>query len=248
MNSSSPSPFQPLTPQSQPTRRARVKFAVFSVIALNVAFCLTLLLTQGCKRESSQSEQPPVDPLLTDTNTFDSIMDTNVVMDPWSPPATNAGTGLPPAQPPVLDPLTTQPPVTTYAPPAASTYTIKSGDTFDAIAKANSTTAAAIIAANPGVDPRRLKIGSTINLPAPSAPGATAPTAVESSGEIIYVVKSGDTLSRIASQHGTTVTAIKRLNNLSTDRITVNQKLKIPLKAPAPVPPVTDPLAPTTVR
>ena len=78
--------------------------------------------------------------------------------------------------------------------------------------------------------------------------GATAPTTVESSGEITYVVKSGDTLSRIASQHSTTVPAIKRLNNLSTDRITVNQKLKIPVKAPAPVPPVSDPLAPTTVR
>lgn len=44
-----------------------------------------------------------------------------------------------------------------------------------------------------------------------------------------YKVKSGDTLSEIALRHRTTVTAIKRLNNLRSDRIDIGQVLKMPL-------------------
>jgi LysM repeat protein len=43
-----------------------------------------------------------------------------------------------------------------------------------------------------------------------------------------YQVKSGDTLERIAGRQGTTVAAIQRANNLSTDRIIVGQELVIP--------------------
>ncbi|WP_409302936.1 LysM peptidoglycan-binding domain-containing protein [Peribacillus sp. SCS-155] len=42
-----------------------------------------------------------------------------------------------------------------------------------------------------------------------------------------YTVKSGDTLSKIAKQHKTTVANIKQLNRLSSDQIHINQKLII---------------------
>ena len=45
-----------------------------------------------------------------------------------------------------------------------------------------------------------------------------------------YIVKSGDTLTKIAKQYGTTVKAIEAENNLTTTRIKVGQKLKIPAK------------------
>ena len=55
-----------------------------------------------------------------------------------------------------------------------------------------------------------------------------------------YVVKSGDTLTKIAKAHGTTVKAIEAASDLSTTKIKVGQKLKIPAKAeaaaPAPAP------------
>lgn len=40
-----------------------------------------------------------------------------------------------------------------------------------------------------------------------------------------YTVKSGDTLSKIANKHKTTVNELKLLNNLKTDMIKVNQKI-----------------------
>ena len=72
---------------------------------------------------------------------------------------------------------------------------------------------------------------------AAAAPQANAPTTtplptVEGEGaSIVYVVKSGDTLTRIAKTHGTTVQAIRAANGLKTDRIVVGQKLKISPKS-----------------
>ena len=45
---------------------------------------------------------------------------------------------------------------------------------------------------------------------------------------VTYVVKSGDTLSRIAQHNGTTVAKIKQLNQLKSDLIKVGQKLQLP--------------------
>lgn len=72
----------------------------------------------------------------------------------------------PAAQPPAASP---PPAPTPAAPPeqpaAGGTYTIRSGDTLDAIARRHGTTVAALQQANPGVDPRRLRPGQTIRLP-----------------------------------------------------------------------------------
>ena len=46
--------------------------------------------------------------------------------------------------------------------------------------------------------------------------------------ETLYVVKSGDSLTRIAKVHGTTVKALKAANGLEGDRIVVGARLKIP--------------------
>lgn len=46
--------------------------------------------------------------------------------------------------------------------------------------------------------------------------------------EYVYTVVRGDTLSQIASKFNTTVEAIKRLNNLTSDLLQIGQKLKIP--------------------
>lgn len=48
---------------------------------------------------------------------------------------------------------------------AARTYTVKSGDKLTTIAKEHGVDLAKLMQANPGVDPTRLKIGQTINIP-----------------------------------------------------------------------------------
>jgi LysM repeat protein len=57
---------------------------------------------------------------------------------------------------------------------------------------------------------------------------ASENAAANSPAKTVYVVKSGDTLTRIAKVHGTTIKALKSANNLNNDRIVVGSKLKIP--------------------
>ncbi|MGH8023903.1 MAG: LysM peptidoglycan-binding domain-containing protein, partial [Limisphaerales bacterium] len=66
--------------------------------------------------------------------------------------------------------------------------------------------------------------------PVVTAPQQTATPAdpLHVSGAAVYRVKSGDTLTRIAKIHHTTIKAIKELNRLATDRISVGQKLNLP--------------------
>jgi nucleoid-associated protein YgaU len=52
--------------------------------------------------------------------------------------------------------------------------------------------------------------------------------AASSHSRTFYVVKSGDTLTRIAKTHGTTVKALKAANSLDNDHIVAGARLKIP--------------------
>jgi LysM repeat protein len=207
--------------------RARVKIAVFFVLAVH-AIGLMALLMQGCGR------QEVVDHSAADTNavvmpTFDDTNAPLPMVDQTGAIATSA--------PPVLEPIT-QPPVAPVAATSSSEYTIMKGDNFSTIAKKFGVTAKAITDANPGVEPTKLKIGQKIQIPAPTAAAATTALqpAVDASAPTSYTVKSGDTLIKISKQFGTTVKAIRSLNNLATDNIKVGQKLKIPAKAAAPAP------------
>ena len=50
------------------------------------------------------------------------------------------------------------------------------------------------------------------------------------SADLIYLVKSGDTLPRIAKAHGTTAQALRAANGLTNDRLVVGMKLKMPAR------------------
>ncbi len=61
-----------------------------------------------------------------------------------------------------------------------------------------------------------------------AAPAAGAPTAAAAAEGVWYVVKDGDTLSRIARTFGVTVQQIMNANHLNSTRIYVGQRLLIP--------------------
>ena len=212
-----PNPFVPQGSllEQQSKRHSRVKFAVFCVLAVGIT-SLTAMLIQGCKREQ------------TETGNTAPTVETNL-----SP---TIETNLPQAEAP--NP-TAQPPLAVVPPPvpevAAAEYVVVKGDTLAKIAKKNGVTLKALQAANPGVEPTKLKAGQKLSVPA-STTAASAVSIGASGGEGIYTVKSGDTLTKVAKAHGTTVKAIESENNLTTTKITVGRKLKIPAKAEALAP------------
>jgi len=69
--------------------------------------------------------------------------------------------------------------------------------------------------------------------PTPSLPVTPVHATSSRHAKGIYVVKSGDTLSRIAKTHGISVKALKTANHLKSDRIVVGEKLILSQAKPA---------------
>ncbi|HSU56053.1 MAG TPA: LysM peptidoglycan-binding domain-containing protein [Candidatus Dormibacteraeota bacterium] len=205
--------------------RARVKVAVFFVLAVHGVGLMALLM-QGCHKEEPSSNQTA----SADTNTAAPPM---AASNP-APVVPDVATATPavPTNPPAVDPTTTAPGTN------PSEYTVVQGDNFWTIGKKFNVSTKAIADANPGVDPAKLKIGQKLHVPA-AAPkvtptvAATGTTSTSATGEQLYTVKSGDNLIKIAAQFSTSVKAIRSANDLKTDGIKVGQKLKIPSKATA---------------
>ncbi|QBP42029.1 C40 family peptidase [Paenisporosarcina antarctica] len=129
-------------------------------------------------------------------------------------------------------------PSKTQASSNTTTYTIKSGDTLGRIALDHKTTVTNIQKLN-NISSHIIHPGQVITISgtavaatkAPSAPAKTVtPVATATS---TYVVKSGDTLGRIANLHNTTVTNIQQLNNITSHIIYPRQVLKVSGKASA---------------
>jgi LysM repeat protein len=105
------------------------------------------------------------------------------------------------------------------------------GDSLYKIASDHGISLDALRKANPNVEPRKMKVGQVLQIPAAPPATATAPANAErpiEGAEQTYTVKAGDTLTKIAKIHKTTIEALKEANNLKTDRLKVGQKLKIP--------------------
>ena len=73
--------------------------------------------------------------------------------------------------------------------------------------------------------------GLEMPTPTPSPPPAVTPTPPPEIRPTFYEVKHGDALILIARKFGMTVAKLKTFNGLQTDKIRVNQKLKIPTLA-----------------
>jgi N-acetylmuramoyl-L-alanine amidase len=123
-----------------------------------------------------------------------------------------------------------------------TTHKIAPKDTLGGLAGHYHVSLKDLLAANPSVNPTKLKIGETLMIPAPTTAAAAAgntvtPSAPPATGDTTsYKVKAGDTLIKIASAHGTSVKAIQSVNGLKTTTIQVGKTLKIPSKSSAPSP------------
>lgn len=120
----------------------------------------------------------------------------------------------------------------TLPPPSAEfdTYVVRPNDTLYSIARNYNVTVDQIKALN-NLTNNLLSIGQTLKIP--STGGSSEPALEE-----YYTVTSGDTLYSIARRFNTTVDNIKRLNNLTSDVLSIGQTLVIP--GSGVVPPTVD--------
>lgn len=259
-----PNPFVPQgsLQEQQNQRRTNLKLGVLGVLTVSVV-CLTVMLIQGCKQKAPTDDNGST--ASVDTNTI-PVPDTNVPpLDVSNQAPALAGSNtvsMPTPALPVAQTPVPMPPMTTPMPPAApevaaggGEYVVEKGDSLAKIAKKNGVSLKALEAANEGVKPSKLKIGQKLVIPAggksvseaPAASGASAGTETEGK---TYTVKSGDTLTKIAKTHHVKVKELEAANGLTSTKIKVGEKLKIPVKgevpaAPAPVSaPMETPAAP----
>jgi len=244
-----PNPFLPQGSflEQKDKARTRVKIAVFFSISLSVVALMALLI-QGCRKPNDTAENGSETNSIPElpTNPPDMTTASNTAMMPA--PETN------PPTPPPTQPVFTAPPA-----PMSEDYTVIKGDRLGDIAKNKNVSLKALEEANPGVDPKKLKIGQKLHVPAPAsaptpgaAPMTSATESTASGGLQTYKVKSGDNLTTIAKHFHVTIKAIQSANSMTTTSIKVGQTLKIPAggAAPAPAPaetmppPVTTPSAP----
>ena len=113
-------------------------------------------------------------------------------------------------------------------------YTVQSGDTLSGIALKFSTTSSKLAQLNSISNPnliyvgQRLLVNQSSNSNSSSSGQSSSTTTNTEASSASYTVKSGDTLSGIASQYNTTVNQIVSLNQLSNPNlIYVGQVLKL---------------------
>jgi LysM repeat protein len=232
--------------EAQARGKSRVKFAFYTIVVIHVLAIAGFLII-GCKREDKDSavSATPTNDLATPAFGTDAGLAAPTATNTNPPLAaateaapTNIGiapTALAPTTPSPATPTTPAMVDSTLA-STATEHTIVKGDTFATLATKYHVPVKDIQAANPNLNPTKLKIGDKVKIPAKSATTATgaATTALANGDSNTYKVKSGDTLSKIASTHKTTVKELQRLNNLTTTQIRVGQVLKLPPSAAAP--------------
>lgn len=184
-------------------------------------------------------------------------------MPPSSAPTNVAPPPPPPAAFPVFKPVTDVVPAKPVAAPeltGGASYTIKSGDSLSGVAARYGVSSRELAQLNNITNPNKLRVGQKILLPsyakeravpakkktatAAKKPAATTHAADAAAPEAVagdvYTVKSGDSLSKIAVKLHTSVKALREANGLQSDKLKIDQKLKIPGKsgeaAPAPAP------------
>ena len=121
------------------------------------------------------------------------------------------------------------------APATENIYVVRKGDNLSTIAKKHRVRLSELMEINSLNRSSVIKVGQEIKIPAsgevssmPEQKPAEHENAQVSSEAETYVVKSGDSLSRIAKRHSTTVRQLMSINNLKNHNIKIGQKLIVP--------------------
>ncbi|UJL45828.1 LysM peptidoglycan-binding domain-containing protein [Virgibacillus sp. NKC19-16] len=122
----------------------------------------------------------------------------------------------------------------------SSTYTVKRGDTLSGIASEHNVSISDLMDWN-NLDTTLIYPGNVFTVTSGGSSGSSSGSSSggsssgdsgsssggSSSGSSVYTVKSGDTLSEIAVQHGVSVSNLRDWNNLSSSLIVIGQQLSI---------------------
>ena len=209
------------------TMKARTLVGI--VVILHMLAVGAFVFIQGCgtvrPRPTLTSVEPPPPPVMPPK----SLHGSGKNMSPFKPPVSVEST----------------PSATVRA--GSITHVISKGETLSHVAKKYGVSTQELIGINNLANPNILSIGQKLIIPAHGSvmkatshrkkskqarasakPNQGAQKKISVSSGNVYVVQSGDSLSQIAVNYGTTVSALREVNGMSGDRIVVGQKIELP--------------------
>lgn len=231
--------------------------AITAIVALHATIIGTLLVQAGCSSEPEKPQAGTATASaeeIADTSTTAPADDPYTDLAEVTPPEGSDALRAAPTRPtwnmsgnsvnevivPDDEPETVEPvkpaavvkPETPKSPATSSTeYVVKKGDSLSKIASAHGVKLGDLLAENNMNMKSVIRIGQKISIPGKSS--AAKPVAEEvvssniSEEAATYIVKKGDSLSRIAKNTGMTVRQIMEINGLSNHNIKIGQKLTI---------------------
>ncbi|MDR0405046.1 MAG: LysM peptidoglycan-binding domain-containing protein [Oscillospiraceae bacterium] len=159
---------------------------------------------------------------------------------------------------------TTSPAISSNSQPTYTTHIVKSGDSLWTLAEKYGTTVDAIKAAS-RITSSYLTIGQNLVIPllvaaesppdtwtqipssgeaAPVTPATPSTVVIPTTHSNEYIVKSGDNLWALAQRYGTTIDAIKAASGITSNYLSIGQRLIIPARSSAAPPLVVTPTTP----
>jgi LysM repeat protein len=225
---------QPMNADHDTTRRPyKPPFLMITVLAIHLVGIGFFAMMSGCRSSRPVAIEPPPAPALPPSG--------------QTPPP---GAITPVPRPSFKPPIAVEKAPESIEAAAGSTYTVQKGDSLSKIAARVGVSPREITELNNLKNPNQIRIGQKLLLPShakkvPSATGtptasaakpAAKPAASAVDSGSTHTVQSGDTLGKLAAKYGTSVAALKQVNNLKSDVIRIGQKLKLPGAAPVPAP------------
>lgn len=196
-----------------------------TVAALHIMAAGTLVFLYGCSTTKPPQAEAPAAPVMPPSKEPSPVVESTAIPPP--PPADLA----PPAKEAATSKL----------------YVVQPGDSLSRIAHRARVSQRELMDLNGIKNAKLLRIGQKITLPAyakdlpagavkassskksTSGKKASSKSVVVAAGAgAAYVVKAGDSLGKIAKNHGVKISALREANKLSGDMIRVGQKLVIP--------------------
>lgn len=218
----------------------RVSIVAGLIVAVHVAVIGSVVMTQGCA--STQRGAGVAEPVRVEPAPVPVLPPSATVVSPHTvQPVT-----FPQIQPPVRpDPVKT-------GVAAENVYVVKAGDSLSKIAAKHGVNSRELAELNKIADANKIVVGQKLILPDYSKPSQSQPAVktaaaakpkAAASGDA-YEVKSGDSLSKIASAHGVKMKDLMEANQIAdANRIRIGQKLVIPGEAKAKAPKAEAPKA-----
>ena len=212
------------------------------VVAIHAIAIGSVLFIQGCGTKKPALVEPPPAPVMPPKQETQQAPEFKPVFHP---------------------PVAVEPAPAMAVPSEAKTYTVQAGDSLSKIAVRCGVSARELAELNNLKDANKVRIGQKLVLPdyakaqlsmtsamsrpksksKPKSEIVAKPGKVSAEGGSTYVVKSGDSISKIASRHGVKIAALRAANpKVKGDKIWVGQMLVIPGAIPvmhaeaAPVP------------